>query len=422
MRISVDNKDRSHVNFGYSQSFNKKVETVLKKHSSELNNKLLELNTFCNTTEDLIDKHQRECVSWSETEPIFNIFLDAKTTLVNSINTNFPSLNYLRNECINYFKESNKKNSFWKRAIVETLNSMIQPVQPQTKPLAEEIVPQVNSSAGLSSISGRSNLKKLLKDKIIDPLKYPELAAKDVNEYGCKFPNNVMLYGPEGCNKRDIAEAIAREANLSFFVTKPDSNVLLPNGTWSQEGVFDFLSQKAKRDGKPVILYIDGLKSLTDEMLAMQPHEAQSLKSLLSLIHKSKREEIIVISSVKKDDYKSINQDIKSCFDSHIEIGLPDIKSRIELLKKNMMSKEKATSVLKSSKDLSDIAKHLEGFSNRAIDQLCDEAAYIAKNDGRRAIRKEDYIQSIKNNPNLRAQPNKKPLGFNLNDNDSNIV
>lgn len=60
-------------------------------------------------------------------------------------------------------------------------------------------------------------LKKVLREDIINPLKYPEKYKK----YGIPMINGLLLYGPPGCGKTYIVEALAEETQRNFISIRP---------------------------------------------------------------------------------------------------------------------------------------------------------------------------------------------------------
>lgn len=410
MRINVNEKNQpSSVTFGYNKVLNKKVLKILGNNSSDINKKLIELNNFCNKTEDLIDIRKKGSVSTIETDALIDLLIDVKSRFVDSMEKFFPSLNYAKRESNYYAKESIQKSKDWK----QELSNIIKPVEEEQPFLLKEYVRNTDSPEGLSSILGREQLKKELNDKIIFPIKYPEEAILDEKDYGSKFSSSVLLSGPPGCNKSFIAEAIAREADLPLFKINVDMDNLAPleDGITIQERIFNSLSILSREMGKPSVLQIDGLNNFyISDAGMMTPESMSQITRLLNLIKTSKSKGIVVVSTIENLGNKSaLDEIIKYSFGSNINVDLPDKLAIIEILKKNLTQREKGHTLLNSYEDLSEMAAKLNGFPDNAIKMISDDAALIAKNDGRRDIKKQDYIQAMQKST-LKSQSSK--IGF----------
>lgn len=112
-----------------------------------------------------------------------------------------------------------------------------------------------SSGNGFNEIGGMGDLKKMLTEKYINPIKYPEIAKI----YNLTPPNGILLYGPPGCGKSFIAKKLCEE--LDCFYTKVKSSDL--GGCYHREGVsnigslFAAAEKKSKEEGVPVVLIFD---------------------------------------------------------------------------------------------------------------------------------------------------------------------
>ena len=50
---------------------------------------------------------------------------------------------------------------------------------------------------GFKKVAGMHDLKQMIKDEVIDPLKDPD----SFKDYGIDPPNGILFYGPPGCGK-----------------------------------------------------------------------------------------------------------------------------------------------------------------------------------------------------------------------------
>lgn len=80
------------------------------------------------------------------------------------------------------------------------------------------ISPDRLNSKGLDSIQGHSSLKRLMKTHIIAKERLPNL-------FGKESISSIMMVGPPGTGKTEIAKGVAKDANLNFFEVR-GANIL----------------------------------------------------------------------------------------------------------------------------------------------------------------------------------------------------
>lgn len=112
-----------------------------------------------------------------------------------------------------------------------------------------------DGTRGFSGIAGMEELKNVLYQDVILPLRERELYA----QYRVSVPNGMLLYGPPGCGKTFIARKFAEEVGYNFVELKPsDLASIYVHGTQQKIGsVFDQARAKA-----PTILFMDEVDAL----------------------------------------------------------------------------------------------------------------------------------------------------------------
>lgn len=88
-------------------------------------------------------------------------------------------------------------------------------------------------------------------------------------------------------------------------------------------------------------------------------------------------------------------------------MGLPDEKTRAGVLKVSLSSRTKGQQLANSPEQLQAVASITQGFPNRALCILTDKAALLARDDDRREIKVEDYINVVADNQNLKIKDSK---------------
>jgi transitional endoplasmic reticulum ATPase len=113
----------------------------------------------------------------------------------------------------------------------------------------------VPEGKGFSAIAGMEELKKTMKEEVIDALHSPEEYAK----YGLTIPNGMLLYGPPGCGKTFFAKRFAEEVGFNFMIIKPSSL----KSRWvnaTQENIAQMF--KDAEENAPTIIFIDEMNEL----------------------------------------------------------------------------------------------------------------------------------------------------------------
>lgn len=418
-RRDVNNHSKTNqITFGYNKALNQELKTVLTNNSTDLFKQIASLNEFCNTTEEALERSLAKKAPITETSPLTGILIDAKCTLVAAIEEHFPFLNYGKREVSQYEKRAMTTKTEWLQDLVDEIKAETGEFEETSSDTvaraygrknAETILGEykANSSSpkGLISLGGMDELKQRLNDKIIFPIKSPEEAKLDEIEYGKKFPRATLLFGPPGCGKTYVAEAIAREADVPFFKLKISQlGSEYQNKTSNNfEKLFSDIEGQSKETGKPCILFIDEIEGLTKNR--GRNDEAEELKqigTLLDLIGTARERGIIVIGATNK--YDLVDEAIKNRFDYQDFIGLPDTKTIKEVIKLSLQGRSKAVDLLQSDEALTNIAEKMQGFSNRTICDLSEHAALRARNDNRRNITAEDYLKVIESSQHLKIK------------------
>lgn len=240
---------------------------------------------------------------------------------------------------------------------------------------------QLNETITLSSVAGNAEAKYMVED-IISFIKNPEKYAS----IGAKMPKGLLFYGPPGTGKTLLAKAIAGEADVPFYAMSGSDFVQMYVGVGASR--IRNLFNKAKKNEKAVIFIdeIDAIgKKRAKNASSSNDERDQTLNALLtemSGFHENQG--IIVIGATNRLDTLDDALLRPGRFDRHIEIGLPDVNARKQIL--TLHAKSKA---LSDDVNLEDLAKSTVYFSGAMLENLLNEAAINAANDNKSAIHKE---------------------------------
>ena len=394
---SINNK----TTFGYNKALNKKLENKLKSEPTDLNQTLLELNSLCNKTEDMIDARIKKDAPAIETEILISLFFNIKPTLTNIIETNYPNFNYTDRELQNYQIESRQGNKYWKQNMLNLIS--------QTQETTENINLPIKNTAppkGFDEIPGRKKLKETLNAKIITPL--TSTANIENEQYGKNEIGSILLYGPPGCDKEDMAKAIAKEAKLPLF----NINLELDNPNTAEEqlakyqSLFNQLSSLNINENKKCILFLNGVDNLY--MPNYTPgsfiEKTPQVKEILSLISNASKNGLIIVSTSDSESLEAMKPQIKESFDDFFLVDLPGQTTIKEMLKKDLTERPRGSKLKEDNAALSEIAAKLANFPDKSIKKISHYAAVIAQSEEHREITKDDYLKSIEEHQDLKSK------------------
>ena len=237
-------------------------------------------------------------------------------------------------------------------------------------------------NVGFCHVAGNDEAKESVQD-VVDFIKNPEKYAK----YGARMPRGIIFYGPPGTGKTLMAKAIAGEAGVPFFATSGSDFVQMYVGVGA--GRVRELFKKARAAGRAVI-FIDEIdavgKARTSGASGGNDERDQTLNALLAEMSGfSSGEGIVVIAATNRLDTLDEALLRPGRFDRQVEIGLPDLAGRKNILNTHALNKPIARSV-----DMEELARQTVYFSGAMLENLLNEAAITAAKSGSEEIAQKD--------------------------------
>ena len=443
--------------FGYNKAINnqinKKLESTEKdskksQSSREMARDLRNRNLDCMKLEDKLRRAER-FNNHAEIDFYKDLFISSKSALTNKLNKRFPNTDYLVKELFEYQREIIDRQltdkNHWLVEIVDNLANILaendvqkeetiskafnrkRVHQEQQKPeksvilevpakkpedkannLVQLFVPNEYSPTGFQSIGAMDELKDELYDKIIYPIRNPEQAELDRIEYGKKYPRGIMFYGPSGCGKTYLMEAIAQEAGVPLYklkIAKVGSTLVNGSAIQLQEA-YDVVKNKAIETGKPVLLMMDEMEALTAKRDETS-HHAEANKvvgTLLQIMDEARGDNVIILAST--NCVNLIDHAVKDRIDNKYYFGLPDDKTRDKVLFLTLNKFKRGKTLASDDIERAKVVQATKGFSIRDLTVLTDKASDIARLDGRRDIRAQDFDEPIAKNQDLKINEN----------------
>ncbi len=200
------------------------------------------------------------------------------------------------------------------------------------------------------------------------PLRHPELFQR----LGVEPPKGIFLYGPPGCGKTLVAKAVASESDANFYVISGPEIISKFYG--DSEARLREIFQKAQENA-PSIVFIDEMDSIAPKREeVMGEVERRVVAQLLSLMDgMGARGNIVVIGATNRPNAIDPALRRPGRFDREIEIGVPDKKSRHEILQVHTRAMP-----LSSDVDLRRLSDICHGYTGADVSALCREAAMKA--------------------------------------------
>jgi len=195
--------------------------------------------------------------------------------------------------------------------------------------------------------------------------------AEVLARQGISLPRAILLHGPPGTGKTQVARTIASECRINFIsATTAD----IKAGFIGQSG------QKVKevferaRSNSPCVLYIDEIDVLAPARGDGDSFTGEIIGQLLQEMDGAKKSEghVFILASTNRLD--SLDSAVVSRFPQRIEIPLPDERGRAEILRR-----------LVNGKPVADIAPAIEriaassrGLSGRDLRSIVERAEQSA--------------------------------------------
>ncbi len=231
-------------------------------------------------------------------------------------------------------------------------------------------------------VAGNEEAKESLKE-LVDFIQDPEKYIR----YGARLPRGVLLYGPPGTGKTLLAKALAGEAKVPFYAVSGSDFIQVYAGLGASR--IRELFKRAKENGKSVI-FIDEIDSLGKKRKGGNSHSGseegdRTLNALLTEMSGFKGNEgTIVLAATNRIDTLDEALLRPGRFDRQIEVGLPDVKARLDILKLHSRNKPISKEV-----DLRKVALETVYFSGAKLENLMNESAMIAARNRDRRITME---------------------------------
>ena len=219
-----------------------------------------------------------------------------------------------------------------------------------------------------------------LVDFLKDPAKFQQL--------GGKIPRGILMVGPPGTGKTLIARAIAGEAGVKFFTISGSDFVEMFVGVGASR-VRDMFAQA--KEHAPCIIFIDEIDAVGRQRGGAgigggNDEREQTLNQLLvEMDGFNGNEGVIIIAATNRADILDKALLRPGRFDRQVNVGLPDVRGREQILNVHIKKVPVAADV-----EVKYIARGTPGFSGAELANVVNEAALFAARANKKVVSMSD--------------------------------
>ncbi len=180
--------------------------------------------------------------------------------------------------------------------------------------------------AGFSNVAGLAEAKRLLKEAVVMPLKYPHLFA------GQRKPwKGILLFGAPGTGKSQLARAVSAEVRAPFYSVAGSD--LLSSWFGESEKMIKELFKNARSNSKRSVIFIDEIDGLCRKRNSNEQEHTRGVKTELLKqmegVSSGEDSDVFVLGATNCP--WELDTAFLRRFEKRIHIPLPDEETRKEL-------------------------------------------------------------------------------------------
>ena len=244
-----------------------------------------------------------------------------------------------------------------------------------------------NLTTTFADVAGYEGVKAEVAE-VVEFLKRPDRYERA----GAMPPRGILMVGPPGTGKTLLARAVAGEAGVAFFSVTGSSFVEMFVGVGAAR-VRDLFAEARKR--APAIVFMDEIDAIGQRrsgtgVIVSNDEREQTLNQLLAEMDGfDVTKGIVVLAATNRPEVLDPALLRPGRFDRQVQIPLPTLSDRLEILKVHCRGKR-----LDHGVDLGVVARGTPGFSGADLANLVNEAAINAAHDNRDFLVAADFDQA----------------------------
>lgn len=248
-----------------------------------------------------------------------------------------------------------------KKSLLPPMESM------EMRNLAESLSRDIirgNPEVSWESIKGLENAKRLLKEAVVMPIKYPKYFTGLLTPW-----KGILLFGPPGTGKTMLAKAVATECNTTFFNISASSVVSKWRG--DSEKLIKVLFELARHHA-PSTIFLDEIDAIISQRGdGRSEHEASrrmKTELLIQMDGLTKTDDLVFVLAATNLPWE-LDAALLRRLEKRILVPLPEAEAR------RGMFEELLPSSCNENLPYNLLVEKTEGFSGSDIRLVCKEAA-----------------------------------------------
>ena len=223
---------------------------------------------------------------------------------------------------------------------------------------------------GLDAVAGMDELKTYLRRDFVDVVTHRELAERFM-----VMPNNIILYGPQGCGKTYISNRIAEECGMEVYSVSPsDLGSIYLHGTQELiQEMFRKAEMKARKNKLGCLLLVDEIDAhLANRNTPGREQQADEVSEWLVQLNECIQKKVFVIGTTNRLDSIDKAAIRHGRFDKVFYVGLPDFVCRKELFKMEVAKRPHDRQI-----DYDALAQMSDGYTASDLSYVVQEASRL---------------------------------------------
>ncbi|XP_071390595.1 katanin p60 ATPase-containing subunit A-like 2 [Centroberyx affinis] len=229
-----------------------------------------------------------------------------------------------------------------------------------------------NPNVRWEDIIGLQDAKRLVKEAVVYPIKYPQLFTGILSPW-----KGLLLYGPPGTGKTLLAKAVATECNTTFFNISASSIVSKWRG--DSEKLVRVLFELARYHA-PSTIFLDELESVMGQRgtsMGGEHEGSRRMKTelLVQMDGLARSDDLVFVLAASNLPWE-LDHAMLRRLEKRILVGLPSEPARQAMISHWLPPLSSTGGVeLRTELDYESLAKETEGYSGSDIRLVCKEAA-----------------------------------------------
>lgn len=221
-----------------------------------------------------------------------------------------------------------------------------------------------------NQVGGASKAIEQLKTTIETPLNRPEVFA----DFGISPPRGILLHGPPGTGKTMLLRCVAHETPGVHVLTVNGPLIVLKYLGETENALRDIFTEARKF--QPSLVFMDEIDSLAPNRASDDAGETESrvVATLLTMMDGlGDLGRVVVVGATNRPN--SIDPALRrpGRFDQEVEVGIPDVDARFDILSKQLLGKMNPERQRLSEDDIREVASKTHGYVGADLTALCRE-------------------------------------------------